>query len=123
MYVIKHSLLLLLLIASLAVAAQTKDAGAWHGFKRVNFKIDTVSAYIVVPAKPLPGKPWLWRSFSPDFHVDIDSLLVTRGLPAGCRYQHRSEEHTSELQSPVHLVCRLLLEKKKNENTSTRTLG
>src|SRR5690348_17460317 len=32
-----------------------------------------------------------------------------------CRY--RSEEHTSELQSPVHLVCRLLLEKKKkNKN-------
>src|SRR5690348_17760989 len=28
----------------------------------------------------------------------------------------RSEEHTSELQSPVHLVCRLLLEKKKNQN-------
>src|SRR5438876_3504743 len=29
----------------------------------------------------------------------------------------RSEEHTSELQSPVHLVCRLLLEKKKKNNT------
>src|SRR6266487_2754377 len=29
----------------------------------------------------------------------------------------RSEEHTSELQSPVHLVCRLLLEKKKNNQT------
>src|SRR5258708_40324273 len=28
----------------------------------------------------------------------------------------RSEEHTSELQSPDHLVCRLLLEKKKNEH-------
>src|SRR5690348_18187599 len=28
-------------------------------------------------------------------------------------WQGRSEEHTSELQSPVHLVCRLLLEKKK----------
>src|SRR5690348_17553796 len=28
----------------------------------------------------------------------------------------RSEEYTSELQSPVHLVCRLLLEKKKNNN-------
>src|SRR5258708_31059329 len=27
--------------------------------------------------------------------------------------EHRSEEHTSELQSPDHLVCRLLLEKKK----------
>src|SRR5438876_7729787 len=29
----------------------------------------------------------------------------------------RSEEHTSELQSPVHLVCRLLLEKKKTFKT------
>src|SRR5690348_15802704 len=28
-------------------------------------------------------------------------------------FSERSEEHTSELQSPVHLVCRLLLEKKK----------
>src|SRR5690348_17959778 len=32
--------------------------------------------------------------------------------------QTRSEEHTSELQSPVHLVCRLLLEKKKNYRTT-----
>src|SRR5947208_11313352 len=30
--------------------------------------------------------------------------------------ERRSEEHTSELQSPDHLVCRLLLEKKKKEN-------
>src|SRR2546426_9165134 len=30
------------------------------------------------------------------------------------RYRKRSEEHTSELQSPCNLVCRLLLEKKKN---------
>src|SRR5690348_17969326 len=29
---------------------------------------------------------------------------------------YRSEEHTSELQSPVHLVCRLLLEKKKSNS-------
>src|SRR5690348_17791855 len=40
-------------------------------------------------------------------------------VPAVARGGHRererrSEEHTSELQSPVHLVCRLLLEKKKS---------
>src|SRR5437762_5689668 len=35
--------------------------------------------------------------------------------PAGVT---RSEEHTSELQSPMYLVCRLLLEKKKNNNTN-----
>src|SRR5258708_14115296 len=33
----------------------------------------------------------------------------------------RSEEHTSELQSPDHLVCRLLLEKKKNKNEQRNT--
>src|SRR5258708_40940 len=36
--------------------------------------------------------------------------------------RHRSEEHTSELQSPDHLVCRLLLEKKKNIG-ATQLLG
>src|SRR2546426_4402490 len=34
----------------------------------------------------------------------------------------RSEEHTSELQSPCNLVCRLLLEKKKINNTIWQTL-
>src|SRR5690348_17437536 len=33
--------------------------------------------------------------------------------------EERSEEHTSELQSPVHLVCRLLLEKKKKISKNT----
>src|SRR5258708_22923415 len=33
--------------------------------------------------------------------------------------QERSEEHTSELQSPDHLVCRLLLEKKKKKTTNS----
>src|SRR5687768_17719916 len=41
-----------------------------------------------------------------------DDLLVELGA-AG----RRSEEHTSELQSRLHLVCRLLLEKKKQKNT------
>src|SRR5690348_17375088 len=34
----------------------------------------------------------------------------------------RSEEHTSELQSPVHLVCRLLLEKKKKKEKTERSI-
>src|SRR5258708_30704824 len=37
----------------------------------------------------------------------------------GCRNGMRSEEHTSELQSPDHLVCRLLLEKKKKKKKDT----
>src|SRR5256885_3609411 len=39
----------------------------------------------------------------------------------GLGLKERSEEHTSELQSPCNLVCRLLLEKKKNEMTQLFT--
>src|SRR2546422_6042641 len=42
------------------------------------------------------------------------SPLVLLFLPTEFTHHHRSEEHTSELQSRLHLVCRLLLEKKKN---------
>src|SRR3989442_6292865 len=54
--------------------------------------------------------------------TDADTLTPTtditgRRFTSDPRCQRRSEEHTSELQSRPHLVCRLLLEKKKNPNT------
>src|SRR5436305_12764975 len=47
-----------------------------------------------------------------DVRADDGRLLDLHPQP-GHRAGHRSEEHTSELQSRPHLVCRLLLEKKK----------
>src|SRR3989442_8776387 len=40
----------------------------------------------------------------------------THAITGGTTRENRSEEHTSELQSRPHLVCRLLLEKKKTRN-------
>src|SRR5216684_8104531 len=52
--------------------------------------------------------------FRSPLHSGHERLMaVGRSSVAGCE-QRRSEEHTSELQSRLHLVCRLLLEKKKN---------
>src|SRR5437763_13660967 len=60
-------------------------------------------------------------------HVDALEAELRLGDGAGCERRHRrvlfeggnerarSEEHTSELQSPMYLVCRLLLEKKKKK--------
>src|SRR2546429_3705058 len=42
--------------------------------------------------------------------------LQTALFRPGCASKTRSEEHTSELQSRLHLVCRLLLEKKKTKD-------
>src|SRR5258708_18297288 len=47
----------------------------------------------------------------------LDAVELRVGAALG--HQVRSEEHTSELQSPDHLVCRLLLEKKKTSDTYT----
>src|SRR5258708_29603052 len=44
-----------------------------------------------------------------------ENLLLSSGVGLNGLFGDRSEEHTSELQSPDHLVCRLLLEKKKNQ--------
>src|SRR3989449_2373906 len=49
------------------------------------------------------------------------TIMGMFGLANNEKYQYpRSEEHTSELQSRLHLVCRLLLEKKKNTRQYTR---
>src|SRR5258708_24948687 len=54
----------------------------------------------------------------------LDELTEALGDPARLReLVERSEEHTSELQSPDHLVCRLLLEKKKNASLGIRGMG
>src|SRR5947208_12446483 len=63
------------------------------------------------------------RSNSPKNFRSSHSFLLTAPIPGATIL--RSEEHTSELQSPDHLVCRLLLEKKKHNthtlNSSTQT--
>src|SRR5690348_17840922 len=54
------------------------------------------------------------RPYSPPLRTEAESLAQSE---ANMQVE-RSEEHTSELQSPVHLVCRLLLEKKKKIHDS-----
>src|SRR5688500_19742560 len=45
-----------------------------------------------------------------DKHMEV---VVEENVSKYCKWMQRSEEHTSELQSPCNLVCRLLLETKK----------
>src|SRR3989442_9569908 len=46
---------------------------------------------------------------------------IQHGVPLGREQVVRSEEHTSELQSRPHLVCRLLLEKKKKNHENIQS--
>src|SRR5260370_31436219 len=79
------------------------------------FRSQDQNALVVLIGTPLPA------DLPPGAGLDQQQLLA--GLPAGMPSDllvrrpdilARSEEHTSELQSHLNLVCRLLLEKKKN---------
>src|SRR5690554_7094230 len=59
------------------------------------------------------------NSYSTYYHqVFLDKIQNTKFKNVK---EHRSEEHTSELQSRPHLVCRLLLEKKKKKKKKKKT--
>src|SRR2546426_2171740 len=64
----------------------------------------------VLQIRTRSGGEWKWRLLLIAFTLQLQELTGTRD-------GERSEEHTSELQSPCNLVCRLLLEKKKKKNT------
>src|SRR2546422_6691789 len=65
----------------------------------------------------------LFRSYA-RLGCDADSVGTCECAPPGggrrSISRQRSEEHTSELQSRLHLVCRLLLEKKKKNKVTTK---
>src|SRR2546429_5404353 len=78
-------------------------------------EIYTLSLHDALPIFLLDGRLALpragvGRTVLPGAHAD-QHIPHPVGIPG-----HRSEEHTSELQSRLHLVCRLLLEKKKNHS-------
>src|SRR5690625_6100447 len=84
--------------------------------------------FSIIPsaAWPIGGRAWVpiddENTYCWDFSYTFDEQLPQSFIKS-VEEGRRSEEHTSELQSRGHLVCRLLLEKKNNSNTraSVRT--
>src|SRR2546426_1348760 len=58
---------------------------------------------------------WIAKQEELDIDVLVDGEMYRGDMVAHFAERLRSEEHTSELQSPCNLVCRLLLEKKKKK--------
>src|SRR5690348_17444479 len=65
-----------------------------------------------IPAPITAPMPSIVKLKAPNDRRSVPDSASTCNSEIGF-LDRRSEEHTSELQSPVHLVCRLLLEKKK----------
>ncbi len=52
----------------------------WHGFRRTTFEFKGQTAFLVEPRTAQPGNPWIWRAYFPEWHTDIDSVLLERGF-------------------------------------------
>src|SRR5256885_8486836 len=83
-------------------------------------EIYTLSLHDALPISDRPrnaaGRPPEWLRSSPASPAAEPDRGRRRGSPRRHGPPARSEEHTSELQSPCNLVCRLLLEKKIDYN-------
>ncbi len=55
----------------------------WKGFERDYHITGDHISWIVKPAVPLPGNPWIWRASFPDWHTEMDSLLLSKGFYLG----------------------------------------
>src|SRR5258708_16071927 len=74
-------------------------------------EIYTLSLHDALPISSWPENRASWGD---------DRFALCHGTSSECKA--RSEEHTFELQSPDHLVCRLLLEKKKKHTTPSPSM-
>src|SRR2546426_2206226 len=90
--------------------ACTRDGGTRSGVYRTPVSVE---------ARPHAGRHCGTRSPSGEGAKSTTMGRSIRRSSAGAPTSPRSEEHTSELQSPCNLVCRLLLEKKKKRKSSS----
>ncbi len=60
--------------------SQKIEKSLWHGFEKESFSVGSRNAYIVKPVHALPGNPWVWRASFPDWHTDMDSILLSKGF-------------------------------------------
>jgi lysophospholipase L1-like esterase/pimeloyl-ACP methyl ester carboxylesterase len=51
----------------------------WHGFQKYDFDFVRHSAQIIVPKKALDGNPWVFRARFPNWHYQMDSILLSEG--------------------------------------------
>ncbi len=51
----------------------------WHGFEKYEFDFAMHKAQVIVPQKALEGNPWVWRARFPDWHYQMDSILLSEG--------------------------------------------
>src|ERR1035438_10588281 len=93
-----------------AAPAAPDPASSGKSAMRFHSSVPSALTFVSRLARPPAIHARIWSAVTGPYSFPSPPMIV-----------YRSEEHTSELQSLRHLVCRLLLEKKKTQNMQTHT--
>ena len=69
-----------LLVGSVAAADWPAAPSSWRGFQRYDFALDGLACRVVAPSEVAPGRPWVFRARFPDYHPEVDLILLRRGF-------------------------------------------
>lgn len=79
----RNFLLFISFFSSLFLQAQRtgeERITTWKGFKKIEFTIDSFPAFYIEPVNAIRGNPWVWRAHFPNWHTEMDSILLERGF-------------------------------------------
>src|SRR5207248_10603483 len=105
------------LLANADAGLQNLEESLSEMQKAIELAPDQPRSYVNLAILQLDAKDAVAAEQNFQKAISLDPKSITARFAVGNFYRsqrRRSEEHTSELQSPYDLVCRLLLEKKKN---------
>src|SRR5215217_4508517 len=63
-----------------AQQVSAEKSSRWKQFEKIEFIIDSFPAWYIKPANPIPGNPWIWRAHFPNWHTEMDSILLNKGF-------------------------------------------
>lgn len=77
-----HTILFISLFCTIAISQTITDQTTtnWKGFDKIAFKLNGVAAYYLAPKQGAEGNPWIWRAHFPDWHTEMDEILLEKGF-------------------------------------------
>lgn len=77
---ILNAFLLSIVVPLFSFSQDNGQSTQWKGFEKLEFNFEGRSARLIKPHTAAEQRPWIWRAHFPDWHTDMDSILLSRGF-------------------------------------------
>ncbi len=79
---LKYNLILLCFCCTVIIGQNVTNVRTteWKGFAKLEFEFNGISAYYLAPKESIDGNPWIWRAHFPEWHTEMDEVLLEKGF-------------------------------------------